>query len=50
MLPVCVKPYQKIKENMPLGEELEHLWSYPFSAKVFTYLQFFPEVHYEHGP
>jgi len=29
ILPVCDKPYQKIKENMPLGEELENLWNYP---------------------
>jgi len=28
-LPVCDKPYHKIKENMPLGEELEKLWNYP---------------------
>jgi len=31
MLPVCDKPYHKIKENMPLGEELEHLWNYPLT-------------------
>jgi len=30
ILPVCDKPYHKIKENMPLGEELKHLWNYPF--------------------
>jgi len=29
ILPVCDKPYHKIKENMPLGEELENLWNYP---------------------
>jgi len=23
------KPYHKIKEIMPLGEELENLWKYP---------------------
>jgi len=27
--PVCDKPYHKIKENMPLGEELENVWNYP---------------------
>jgi len=30
ILPVCDKPYHKIKENVPLGEELEILWNYPF--------------------
>jgi len=29
ILPVCDKPYHKIKENMPHGEELEDLWNYP---------------------
>jgi len=29
----CDKPYHKIKENMPLGEELENLWNYPFHPK-----------------
>ena len=29
ILPVCDKPFHKIKENMPLGEELKHLWNYP---------------------
>jgi len=28
VLPVCDKPYHKIKENMPLGDELEKLWNY----------------------
>jgi len=28
ILPVCDKPYHKIEENMPLGEELEKLWNY----------------------
>jgi len=31
MLNACDKPYHKIKENMPLGEELENLWNYPSS-------------------
>jgi len=29
ILPVCDKPYHKIKETMPLGEELENVWDYP---------------------
>jgi len=29
ILPVSDKPYHKIKENMPLVEELENLWNYP---------------------
>jgi len=29
LLPVCDKHYHKIKENMPLGEELEKLLNYP---------------------
>jgi len=29
ILPVCDKPYYKIKENMPFGEEFENLWNYP---------------------
>ena len=29
VLPVCDKPYHKIKENMPLGKELENMWNYP---------------------
>jgi len=29
ILPVCDKPYHKIKENMPPGVELENLWNYP---------------------
>jgi len=29
MLPNCDKPYHKIKEKMPLGEELGNLWNYP---------------------
>ena len=32
ILSVCDKPYHKIKENMPLGKELENLWNYPFSS------------------
>jgi len=28
ILPVCDKPYHKIKDNMPLGEELERMWNY----------------------
>ena len=28
---VCDKPFHKIKENMPLGEELENLWNYPLA-------------------
>jgi len=28
ILPVCDKPYHKIKENMPHGEELENLLNY----------------------
>jgi len=32
MLPVCDKPYHKIKEKMPLEEELEQLWNYPLLA------------------
>ena len=28
-LPVCDKHYRKIKDNMPVGEELENLWNYP---------------------
>jgi len=31
ILPVCDKPYHKIKEKMSLGEELGNLWNYPFS-------------------
>jgi len=27
ILPVCDKPYHKIKENMPLGGELKYLWT-----------------------
>jgi len=30
ILPVCDKPYHKIKANMPHGEELKKLWNYPF--------------------
>jgi len=33
ILPVCDKPYHKIKENMPLGEELENLWNFPFKME-----------------
>jgi len=29
IFPVCDKPYHKIKENTPLGEELEYFWNYP---------------------
>jgi len=37
ILPVCDKPYHKIKENMPLGEKLENLWNYPLLyGKIFT--------------
>ena len=32
ILSVCDKPYQNIKENMPLGEELKHLWNYPLRS------------------
>ena len=32
ILPVCDKHCHKIKENMPLGEELEKLWKYPLSV------------------
>jgi len=32
MFPVCAKPYHKIKENMPLGEELENLWNYSLQS------------------
>jgi len=32
ILPVCDKAYHKIKENMPLGEELEILWNYPLPS------------------
>ena len=36
ILPVCDKPYHKIKENMPHAEELENLWNYPVrSVKIF---------------
>jgi len=28
ILSVLDQPYHKIKENMPLGEELEKLWNY----------------------
>jgi len=28
ILPVCDKPYQKIKESMSHGEKLENLWNY----------------------
>jgi len=28
LLPVCDKPYCKVKENLPHWEELEHLWNY----------------------
>jgi len=31
IFPVCDTPYYKIKENMPLGEELENLWNYPLA-------------------
>jgi len=34
ILPVCDKPYYKIKENMPLGEELENLWNYPLQVPL----------------
>ena len=46
ILPVCDKPYHKIKENMPLGEELEKWWNYPFFVqfkirkKIVTFLYF----------
>ena len=33
ILPVCDKPYHKIKENMRLGEEIERLWNYPLGTK-----------------
>ena len=36
ILPVCDKPYHKIKENMPLGEELDNLWNYLLSIKPRT--------------
>jgi len=29
ILPVCDKPYHNIKQNMPLGKELENLWNFP---------------------
>jgi len=35
ILPVCDKPYQKIKYNMPHWEELEKLWNYPLSGLNF---------------
>ena len=39
ILPVCDKPYHKIKENMPLGEELEHLeWNYPFNIQYNIFI------------
>jgi len=34
ILPVCDKPYHKIKENMPLGKELENLWNYPLNIVI----------------
>jgi len=38
ILPDCDKPYHKIKENMPLGEELEHLWNYPLALPILGVL------------
>jgi len=35
ILPVCDKPYHKIKENMPLGEELKNLWNYPLNVGYY---------------
>ena len=32
IISVCDKPYHKIKENMPLGEELKRLWNYPLRS------------------
>ena len=40
ILPVCDKPYHKIKENMPHGEELEKIVELSFKAySVFVYVQ-----------
>ena len=33
ILPVCDKPYHKIKENLPHSEELEKLWNYALCAR-----------------
>jgi len=38
ILPVCDKPYHKIKENMPLGEEHENLWNYPFNIQYNIFI------------
>jgi len=32
ILPVCDKPYHKIKGNVMLGEELENLWNHPLAC------------------
>ena len=37
---VCDKPYHKIKENMPLGEEHEKLWNYPFPDQTKSRISF----------
>ena len=50
ILPVCDKPYHKIKENMPLGEKLENLWNYPLNiiislTPLFLWFQAFGCTH-----
>jgi len=34
ILPVCDKPNHKIKENMPLGEELETMLNYSLKSET----------------
>jgi len=41
IFPVCDKSYHKIKQNMPLGEELEKLWNYPYANNVIVALFYF---------
>jgi len=36
LLPVCDKPYHKIKENRPNWEELEKLWNYALTNTYFS--------------
>ena len=36
ILPVCDKPYHKIKENVPLGEELANLLNYPLYVRLLV--------------
>jgi len=38
ILPVCDKPYHKIKANIPQGEELENVWNYPLKMGLWKFV------------